>query len=233
MGEKLQTVLVGDIHGEFEDFRSILAYWKIADAYIIQVGDFGMGFKSDDYYARVLSSLDEFLGLNNNHLYAFRGNHDAPRYFQTTNNPFDCKNITFLADYSELELLGKRILCIGGAVSIDRIQRVPGRSYWEDEPFVFNETFFFSGNRAYDVVLTHTRPGVCGAFKGFAKIADYLKHDPTLKEELIFESKEMDKVYELTKPAQWFYGHFHDANITDYENTRFRCLDINEVCPLN
>lgn len=228
MKEKQNIFLCGDIHGEFVTFGYLIKErYKIKNSYIFQLGDFGMGFYTDNYYSQALQRLDEKLQEDNNHLFVFRGNHDSPVYFQQTNNPFECKNITFLKDYSELNLLGLNLLIIGGAISIDRQDRVEGRSYWKDEVFIFDETFDFS-KKKYDVVLTHTRPKSCGAFKGFLNISDWLRYDKTLKDDLIKESETVDIVYQKTRPQHWYYGHFHESNLLIHENTTFRCLDINE-----
>ena len=120
MKKKDKIILVGDIHGEYSRLRYNINRLNHEDAYIIQVGDFGMGFYKLNYYKNeVFPKLNETLVNRNCHLYVIRGNHDDPEYFKQTNNPFDFSNITLLEDYSELTLLSKSILLIGGAVSID------------------------------------------------------------------------------------------------------------------
>jgi DNA repair exonuclease SbcCD nuclease subunit len=226
---KTNIVLCGDIHGAFNKLRYDVNRLH-EDAYIIQVGDFGMGFHKPNYYKdHAFPDLNEVLEKKNCHLYVIRGNHDDPSYFNQTNNPFDFSNITLLSDYSELNLLGKSILLVGGAVSIDRRFRQEGKSWWSDEEFVLKfENEFPYKDREYDLVVTHTRPAVCGAFKGFDNIREYIFQDPDLRNDLIIESQAMDKLWEWTKPKNWIYGHFHKTIITEHENTAFRCLDIDE-----
>lgn len=230
--EKKSIVLVGDIHGEFNTLAHLISNrYKLENSYIIQVGDFGMGFYLPNYYKTELETLDYRLGKNNNHLYAIRGNHDDPEYFKKTNNPFGYKNITLLQDYSELKLLDKSILLIGGAVSVDRKDRLERQrkgkspSYWIDEVFNIDSEFKY---QKYDLVVTHTRPAVCGHYKGFANINDYIVDDPKLKDDLIEESQKVDILYQNTKPPVWVYGHFHQSIKSTTEDTTFRCLDINE-----
>lgn len=230
---KDKIIFVGDIHGAFQKLK-----WTIAqnykNAYIIQVGDFGVGFKKNNYYSVELEIVNNRLRQLNCHLYAIRGNHDNPSWFQETVNPFDLSNITLLADYSELELLNQKILLVGGAVSIDRVFRTPNIDWWEDEKFVLktDEEFPYS-EKQYDIVVTHTRPAICGAFKGFANIHYWCNKDSDLKEKLIAESQQMDILYQKTKPKHWFYGHFHESNSTIYEGTQFKCLNIDEHYMLN
>lgn len=228
MKEKDKIILVGDVHGVFGQLRYDIGRLH-TDAYIIQVGDFGLGFHKPNYYRTELTDISRTLDKTNSHLYVIRGNHDDPEYFKQTNNPFDLSNITLLEDYSELQLLGKSILLIGGAVSVDRRFRTQGKTWWSDEDFNLKlEDQFPYKDRQYDLVVTHTRPGVCGAFKGFDNIQYWCDQDPDLKNDLIEESQQLDYLYERTKPKDWTYGHFHRSDSTQYEDTKFRCVDIDE-----
>lgn len=228
MKEKDNIVLVGDIHGEYGKLRYDINRLH-QDAHIIHVGDFGMGFHKPNYYRMELTDISRSLTKTNSHLYVIRGNHDDPEYFKQTNNPFDLSNITLLEDYAELNLLDKSILLVGGAVSVDRYRREKDKTWWVDETFKLKlEDQFPYKDRQYDLVVTHTRPGVCGAFKGFDDIAFYCEKDPELKKDLIEESQQVDYLYEKTKPKDWIYGHFHKTLITEHENTAFRCLNIHE-----
>lgn len=228
--KKDKIILVGDVHGEWEHFKHLThARYQHENAYIIQVGDFGVGFRHESEEERSLFSFNKILGERNCHLFAIRGNHDDPSRFKESNHPCGYENITLLPDYSELDLLGKSILLVGGAVSVDRRFRVEGRSYWSDEEFTLKlEHEFPYKDRQYDLVVTHTRPGVCGAFKGFDNIKYWCDQDYDLQNDLIEESQKLDYLYEHTKPKNWAYGHFHKSNTINYETTEFRCLDIHE-----
>ena len=225
---KNYIALIGDVHGEFGRLRYDIRR-NHENAHLIQVGDFGVGFHKPNYYKTEFKKLNDELVKCNCHLYAIRGNHDDPSWFKETTNPFDYSNITLLKDYSELELLGKHILLVGGAVSIDRRFRTPNKTYWYDEEFVLKlEHEFPYRDRKYDLVVTHTRPGICGSFKGFDNIKDWCDQDVDLKNDIIIESQAVDKLWEWTKPKDWVYGHFHSSNLIPYQDTTFRCLDINE-----
>jgi UDP-2,3-diacylglucosamine pyrophosphatase LpxH len=226
---KNQIILIGDIHGEFPRLNYDIKRYNYTDSYLIQCGDTGFGFRHPIEEKRLIKPLQETLLKNNLHLYMIRGNHCDPEYFKQTNNPFDLSNITLLEDYAELNLLGKSILLVGGAVSVDRYRREKDKTWWVDETFKLKlEDQFPYKDRQYDLVVTHTRPGVCGAFKGFDDIAFYCEKDPELKKDLIEESQQVDYLYEKTKPKWFCYGHFHKSLTTQYENTTFKCLDIHE-----
>lgn len=226
---KNKIILVGDVHGEWDTLKYNIKRYGYENADIIQVGDFGVGFRHESEEKRNLFGLNRVLEEKNCHLYACRGNHDSPSYFKKENHPYDYENITLLPDYSELDLLGKSILLVGGAISVDRCFRIEGKSYWSDEKFKLKlEDEFPYKDRQYDLVVTHTRPGACGAFKSFDNIKYFCDHDPDLKNDLIEESQLVDHLYERVKPKWWVGGHFHQSLTLSFENTTYRCLDIHE-----
>lgn len=225
MNEIINIVLLGDIHGSFSQLtRRIREYHK--DSYIIQVGDFGL-FQEYKEEKCVMELLNTTLQENNCQLYAFRGNHDNPERFSSRNHPYGYKNITVFPDYSELELFDKKILMVGGGISLDRIYRTQGKNYWKDENFIFQENFPY---KEYDLVLTHIRPSYCPFRSGFAQIQHYIDHDEFLFKDLVDENSNANKLYDAlpVKPKDWVFGHFHNPYLGRYENTNFRCLAINE-----
>lgn len=233
---KNQLIFIGDIHGCYSRLSYDIHHYDYRDSYLFQLGDWGIGFHRPNYYKTELSKLNNKLVERNINLYAGKGNHDNPEYFQETNNPFDLSNITLLKDYSELNLLDQNILWVGGAISIDREWRIKEnkefqkrrderRLWWPDEVFVYKDDFDY---KKYDIVATHTRPANAGAFKGFGNIQKFLDGDDTLKEELIQESEDVEKLWHKTKPKHWYYGHFHESLVTKCEETVFRCLNIDE-----
>ena len=225
--EKDSLVLIGDIHGEFRRMNyDIHKRYGHVDSHIIQVGDAGLGFNKPNYYKTELGILNTSLEESNNMLYMISGNHDDPFYFQESNHPFGYKNIKLLANYSTLNILGKKILLVGGAISIDRTDRVVGISYWQDEKFCFLPDFPYE--KDYDIVVTHSRPSECGSFISQERLQYWFDKDSTLKNELRVEGEELNKLYRATKPREWYYGHMHASDFRQYENTTFRCLNINE-----
>ena len=147
----MQVIFVGDIHGELCRLYDIVE--ETSDSTIIQVGDFGRGLApsaktigEDDPVSGFkmgseemgLYRLNERARKKNNTIFAIRGNHDDPSYFEEdSEDPFS--NIKFLPDYHVLSLDDINILCVGGAVSVDRYLRREYADYWHDECFVFNE----------------------------------------------------------------------------------------------
>jgi predicted phosphodiesterase len=144
----MRLFYLGDIHGTFNLVNQYVKKFDIRDAYIIQVGDFGVGFSSEIKERRLLEMTNDALVKRNIIMYAFRGNHDFKPYFD--NDPFNLSNIKLIPDYTVLELCGKRILCVGGAVSVDREWRktklqkqgdhsnIGTKSWWHDEIFTLD-----------------------------------------------------------------------------------------------
>jgi len=110
-------VTTADWHGEWNKVIREIKRLELSDCTIIQVGDFGIGFEKPEKELRTMQYLNATLESNNIKLYAIRGNHDDPAYFDGT---YKVGNIELLADYTILNIEGKSILCVGGAISVDR-----------------------------------------------------------------------------------------------------------------
>lgn len=217
---------LGDIHGEFESIARKIHQRNIENAYIVQVGDFGIGFLHPQKEKNKLSILNEVLRKRNIQMYAIRGNHDDPSFFRLINNPYELSNITLLPYYSEINLAGKNILLVGGAVSVDRIFRKEGVSWWRDETFVFDENFLY---QQYDIVVTHSRPMESGLFLGFKNIGAFLQEDKSLEKSLKQEGELISKLYDKVKGVpNWYFGHFHESSESHFNGTKFKALGIDE-----
>lgn len=230
-----QTILLGDIHGTL---NNILYFARTKrDLDIIQVGDFGMGFIKYDQDISNLLNINEFLEERNIHLYAIRGNHDNPMFFEGHHN---YSNVHLLKDYEQMELNGKNFFFIGGGISIDRLPRIAEAksriSWWKDEKFVFDEVKLKEA-KGIDIVITHSCPKFAFPFGVDAPIVNsFAKHDPTLKAELIAEREQISEAYEILKNNNniklWAYGHFHNSHKMNYDSTEFLLLDICEFYEL-
>jgi len=214
----------GDTHTL--NFLSIIEHYNLKNFILIHVGDIGTGFDSrqlDDY---TLDELNEYCRINNGRILAIRGNHDDPAAF-TSNSRYNREFIEFIPDYTYRTINGKVFLFVGGATSIDRTQRIVGKSYWIDEKFVLPDTY--ESLAPCDVLVTHSAPLDVYPSDGLSRIAGWFKLDPTLKEELIEERTLIRKLYETVHPSINLYGHFHASVSERIDGTWFRCLDINEI----
>jgi len=232
--------LIGDIHGNFNYLKYMLK--DLQNSYLIQVGDFGIGFNERMNDMDLLEDLNDFLRLRNCILYVIRGNHDNPSFFDGSVN-FDC--LKLLPDYSVLNLKGwGKILLIGGAISIDRVYRVEearGGSkvyWWKDEKVNFDPVKL-EEIRDIDLVVTHTAPDYCfpDNRNGFPPIVTgFYKYDPNLLVELTEERNLMTQIFDLilknNKIKAHYYGHFHSTRSEIHKGVEHHLLGINEVVEL-
>ena len=240
-----RILYLGDIHSDFDIIIKYIKSNNLKDCFIIQVGDFGVGFKPFDDEIKSLSIVNSYLNKNNIILYAIRGNHDFKTYFD--NDPFNLSNIKLIPDYTVLNLCGKNILCIGGALSVDRKILMsddqkkgdnllkPGLKWWIDEPFLLDLNKL-SSLRNIEIVVTHTSPDYCAIDNtfGFGEFVDgFIKNDSNLKSDLINERKQMSELFLILKLngnniTNHYYGHFHKSDSINMYGVNHRLLNIGE-----
>lgn len=219
-------VLLGDIHGDFQEIYYFSKRNETQEPInLIQVGDFGAGFKSS--FIDDMEYLNTELANSNVTLYAIRGNHDDPKFF---NGEYNWSNIKLLPDYTVLEIEGKRILLVGGAISIDRLQRTENVSWWKDEVFNFDSEKL-SEFRNIDTVITHSAPHFVFPQTFNSLVLSFASYDSKLIQDLTDERNRFNEMYNIlnenNKIKHWFYGHFHTTRSERYEDTMFHVLGVN------
>lgn len=238
---------LGDIHGNFNYIAGEIKRKKITNCTIIQVGDFGIGFTTPENDLKILEAFNLFLKDHGVIMYAIRGNHDDPKFFQ---GDYIFDNLKLIPDYTVLELEDHKILCVGGAVSVDRVPRLnemqkAARYGSKKEQFWFDEKFIFEEDKVkdlsgIDIIVTHTAPEWCvpdnrNGFGDFVESFAY--YDNKLLEDLAFERAEVTKMFKLLNKnnniKHHFYGHFHRHDITINGYTTHMLLDINEFWMLD
>lgn len=231
-------IFCGDIHGNTDKVISYIKQYDLRDCTIIQVGDFGIGFELPAKEQRRLDFLNKPLKLRNINLKVIRGNHDNKHYF-LGQQEYKKSNIELLKDYSILNIDNLNILCVGGAISVDRKPckefnwkgRKEGVDYWKNEVFLLDEEKI-SSMKDIDIVATHSSPDFCTP-REKSGIMHFLKSDPELLKDVDEERDNHTKMYNILKDNgckidSWFYGHFHFYNKEIINNTKFILLDINQ-----
>lgn len=237
--------ICGDIHGEFPTLVYELQRHGIEDAAIIVAGDCGIGFEQPTYYDRLYHKLQPKLEGSTILLLLMRGNHDAPEYFEKQSIDFPLMKT--IPDYSVVRFQSHHILCVGGAVSVDRRWRRErmewNRSkhhrsiplYWENEAPVYDEEKLSGLSRIgkIDTVITHAAPSFCYP-QSKDKIAEFLSMDEALGKDLADERHLMDRICDRLKSdghpvVEWFYGHYHESHTERISGTEFSLLHINEL----
>lgn len=240
-------IICGDIHGEFRTLVYTIEQKHISNAVVIVAGDCGFGFEKLSYYDQLYKRLHKKLEKQNVLLLMVRGNHDDPLYF--SEEVIDFPYMKTLPDYTVVNTSSHHILCVGGAVSIDRNFRISKMAYdqmlrkkhlplyWPEEAMVYDEAeldVLELKQIQIDTVVTHTAPSFCPPFtKG--DLEHWCEADESLADDVSRERKSMDQLYNyLIKHDHplhaWYYGHYHTSATHLQDNTHFHLLDIMELC---
>lgn len=239
-------MVCGDLHGNFQLLKYKLRDSKITDTVVIIAGDCGFGFEKEQHYRNEYNRLKNVLTEQNIQVVFVRGNHDDKVMFtyETINYP----NFITVPDYSVVTIttendVQKNILCVGGAISIDRLWRKQEenksgkKTYWTDEIPIYSPEILDEIKKdgiVIDMVVSHSCPS-------FAPLTDktgidnWIIYDPALVEDIEYERMTMTHIYDhLVKQDQhpiklWCYGHFHQHRLSySEEEVKFIMLDCFE-----
>lgn len=163
--------ITGDCHGQFDKIVDFVKENNFENLTIFICGDVGLNYnfnKYDEDRKKILRSL-------NATFICIRGNHDANHskmksykeinkfngimYFQE-----DYPNIFFTKDGEVYEINGKKILCCGGAYSVDKQYRIDSGLMWFNDEQMSQQDKEYAVrnldkiNYKVDYVITHTCP---------------------------------------------------------------------------
>ena len=200
---------------------------------IVVLGDNGFGSTPEAKLIKYFTDKNKILAYNDVNVVFIRGNNDDPSYFDGEKINFS--NIKAVPDYSVLETKNKNILCVGGAISADRIwkkeqeKRVSKKLFWESEAPVFNPELIkeaISNFKHIDYVLSHSAPSFLNIGIDMSNIKDWEKKDKDLQKDIDNERICMDRVFEClrdngSKPYFWGFGHFRNELTEKRSNTIF------------
>jgi hypothetical protein len=190
--------VIGDIHGDFRAYSSIL---QDADD-SVQVGDFGLGFGKP--YPDGIGPRHRFI----------RGNHDDRKV---------CREIpNWISDgHVEAGTLGDRMF-IGGAWSIDWSHRTPGVDWWDDEELnqrEWEELMLVYEKIKPAVMITHDLPHYVREQTLFI--------DPKFGFHVSRTNFYLSQMFKFHQPKMWFHGHHHTSYMKRIEGCQFVGLGIN------
>lgn len=218
----------GDIHGEIPTLVYAINQVKnYTNSVIIVCGDIGLGFNSELKDLNDLNKAEYQLLKNNNHLVLFRGNHDNPVMFSDRNKwkndvHEECPHISVIDDYTILKTTVGNILCIGGARSVDKGNRIEGYSWWTDEQVKKAPRNFYNNLQALKlnirIICTHCAPSFAEPvfdtkYPG-SMVESFAMTDKTLIQDIKRDRNLLKQIYDKLDEAHkidyWFYGHYHN-----------------------
>lgn len=198
---------IGDVHGKFDRYREIIRDSPPS----IQVGDMGVGFRNWPHgepranppHGAMVDSDARFI----------RGNHD---------NPHACKNQSQFIPDGHYE---DEIMFIGGAVSIDKANRVEDFSWWPEEELSWPELYRMVDlyiERKPRIMVTHECPeSVAEAIVGQRSGVWRVKLDPEFSSRT---RQAFQSMFSCHSPNLWIFGHWHVPFDHVINGTRFICL---------
>lgn len=221
------TLVVGDIHGEWDALFRKIGHLDLRDATLICVGDLGVGFKgSHAKEIRALEFANDFFASRDIQFLSIRGNHDNPAFFNGESQTFS--HLRLIPDYHIETINDKKFLFVGGAISIDRTVRKQGVSYWKDEVFNLDH----SKLQRCDVLITHSAPTWNGPLEKNGMLANFCQKDPTLWDECMTERKQHDILLKLSGAKRHYCGHFHEFSVVDFDDCVSTILDILQIAEI-
>jgi len=204
-----QILIVGDTHAQYSRLFEELDRFSLTNTLLIHVGDGGEGFLPHKKQLRQFELLNNSFKKRGVEYWSIRGNHSDPAYFDGSVN---LSNFKLLPDYHTAIINNQKFQFVGGAISIDRIWRKEGVSYWKDEPFVFDET----KAEKCDVLITHSSPTWNGPIEKSVFIERRKLEDVELSKDMFNERNDHDKLIAACSPKKHYCGHFHKSYYSEY-----------------
>lgn len=215
-----KILVLGDTHGNSSWVNRVLkrAEYLGCDT-VIQVGDFGLWEHMDrGEFLSVVSKWSKKRGIE---FYWIDGNHENfdmlfDKYKSDEQFWRIRDNLYYIPRGTVWEWEGFTFAGMGGAVSIDRDQRIEGHSWWRQEQ-IRNEDigvlednlveFRTEGNEPVDFMFTHDAP-----FLPDTGIRNYKVDDISARHRRV-----LDYVVHAARPRHLFHGHYHYFHRTEYD----------------
>lgn len=239
------VMVCGDLHGLFNLLKYKIREYNLTDSLIIIAGDCGFGYEKDQYYRDEHKKMLKVLTKQNVQIMFVRGNHDDKSFFDGERINFE--RFIAIPDYSVISFFENEtqhnILCVGGAISIDRRWSKKEESkytngkrfYWIDEFPIYEEEILNeikNDGLNIDIVVTHSSPDFVPLIDK-AGIENFIFFDSDLIEDINNERLTLTKLYDhlLKKDKHhvklWCYGHFHQHMLSySEEGVKFMMLDM-------
>jgi hypothetical protein len=235
----MKIIIIGDLHGEWLWLNMLLN--KQRPDLVISVGDFGWfphlhaptqhrprkAYNPNEFNVKRPARFDQYgiRNLKNVPIYFCPGNHEnwEDLLLRPGKKPIDLMpNVYYIPRGGVLELPYpfRTTLFMGGADSIDKLDRDRGIDWWPEELITLGDIYNLPDKKIY-TVISHTCPV---EFKPI--LFEKKKRDPFWEGKFKDPSCEMlSLVWEKYKPRTWFFGHFHVTREFKYHDTKVFALN--------
>lgn len=207
------VAVAGDWHGNYAWTKKAIAAIAAADpavTTILHAGDF---WPSRDYLALVDAACQR-AGIER--VLVTGGNHEPwgelqPLLDAAGGAPVQLSDVVhFLPRPYRFTIAGAEILSLGGAASVDRLWRVPGKEWWQEEQITDQMVQDAIAGGTADVMITHETP----EGSPVSSVAGILRGNPLgFPEETLAESADsrqrVGTVWDALRPHTLFHGHMH------------------------
>lgn len=213
-------LITGDCHGQVKNrltyIKEAMPEYEPAETAVIVLGDFGANYYKTKYDWKIKHQVVD----SGYTIYALRGNHEE-RASKVKNMIYEYDefvkgivyyepefpNVKYFMDcVCEYEIMGKKILCIPGAYSVDKWYRLQNDWPWFAEEQLTAEEMSHAeeefGGKYYDFVFSHTVPLDWEPTDLFLNCIDQSTVDKTME-------VWMNKFKEMINWKVWCFGHYH------------------------
>lgn len=215
--EPVAVTFAGDWHGV--PLLAELALLSAADhgsQTVIQVGDFGL--RDGHPGERYLDLLEQVCVTRELRLLVVPGNHE--NYDLLDAAPRTPSGLLVLRPHIHAfprgyrwTWAGVRFLAMGGAVSIDKDELLPGRTWWPAEAVTADQVAAAAADGPADVLLTHDCPAganIPGVGTGFEPLPDSATTRwRTILTEANAHRRLLRELVDAVQPTAVVHGHYH------------------------
>jgi predicted phosphodiesterase len=210
-----RIAFAGDWHMNWRWARRAVRYAADQGAqHIVHTGDFGYTFQQQ-FLDEVTSVLDA-TGID---LWFVDGNYESFPWLNrvavdlvTGRRPLS-RRIEHLPRGYRWEWGAVHFLAMGGAHSVDRMARIPGREWWPEETITPRQVHQAGAQGSTDVLVSHDAPAGC-VIPGIDDV-DAPSWIPAPELKLSFDHRlRFQTLCSATRPSAIWHGHYHTRHRT-------------------